>query len=172
MKVRCEDCRQAMTVRRATIEHPYHFLESGLPEIYLSGIKVYRCPGCGEESGVLPQIESLMTGIAQTLLSKPGMLAGPEVRYLRKHANWQAKELAGFLGMDPAYFSRVENGKVANLGDAADLLIRLLVREATMKVKHGREALDMFVSAIRNGQERAEAPLFRFTSKQEWHVAA
>ena len=46
-----------------------------------------------------------MTGIAQTLLSKPGMLAGPEVRYLRKYANWQAKELAGFLGMDPAYFS-------------------------------------------------------------------
>lgn len=172
MKVRCEDCNQVMMVRRATIVHPYHFQESGLPDIYLSGVKVYQCPGCDEESGVLPQIESLMTGIAKTLLSKPGMLAGPEVRYLRKHANWQAKELAGFLGMDPAYFSRVENGKVPNLGDAADLLIRLLVREASMKEEHGREALDVFISAIRNGQEWAEAPQFRFTSKQKWHVAA
>jgi len=169
--LKCDDCQQRMRVRRATRQRPYHFTESGLDDVYLAGITVYVCVTCEFESGLIPRIDHLSTVLANAVLTKSGRLTGSEVRYLRKMANWQSRQLAEFIGVTPEYLSRMENGKVGALGDGRDLLVRMLVREM-IESQHGPEAFTAFWSQIRQLAPSHPSTLLRFTKKQEWHVAA
>ena len=82
---------------RRRIRRPkrYHYVESGLDNVYLyGGVEVAVCPDCGDELIWVQEEEQLLQVIAVTLLGKPFGLAGREMQYLRRECDLTQAELA------------------------------------------------------------------------------
>src|SRR2546426_612040 len=107
----CDVCEAAMVGRLTTPEAPYAYALGGLPRVGLAGITVYRCAACDLDAPVIPKPGELHRVITEFFVKKPGLLAGDELRFLRKHAGLPARTFAARLGIDPSHLSRVENGK-------------------------------------------------------------
>jgi putative zinc finger/helix-turn-helix YgiT family protein len=116
----CHECNSEMIESRVT----YHYIESGLDNVYLEGIYTYTC-GCGESFPTIPNIVELQKVIGRAIINKQGSLNGNEVRFLRKNMGLMAKDLTGYLGVDKSTVSRWENGKKP-LSKSNDKFIRLL----------------------------------------------
>jgi putative zinc finger/helix-turn-helix YgiT family protein len=102
----CEDSAQ---VRHATLHAPYHFTDSGLPNVYLAGIRYFVCKECGKEAAEIPAAEGLMKVIARTIVEREAQLTGAEIRFLRKRLHKKAAEFARIVGVSPEQVSRWEN---------------------------------------------------------------
>jgi len=95
-----------------TIEdHPYHYTESGLDHVWLTGVLQYRCEKCGESSVEIPGINRLHLLIGKNIVRKKELLTGSEVRFLRKEIGMKSKDMAVALSIKPETYSRWENGK-------------------------------------------------------------
>ena len=114
--MKCRDCGQEMQ----QIQESYPYTESGLDNVYLEGIPVYRCSN-DHVVARIPRPAALSDAIADAVLSKSSRLTGPEIRYLRKHLRLKAKEFAKQLGVDKTTYSRWEH---KGAGPHADKLIR------------------------------------------------
>jgi putative transcriptional regulator len=112
-----------MKKTKATVDRPYHFLESGLDNIYLAGITIHKCEECEEEIPEIPKIAQLHNNIAYGLLKKPALLSGPEIRFLRKNLGLLANDFGKFLGTTPVSVSRWETGE-QEISKENDKLIR------------------------------------------------
>jgi putative zinc finger/helix-turn-helix YgiT family protein len=117
----CQDFAQK---KQATRGHLYHFVRSGLPNVFLSGIRYYVCSDCGKQSADIPAIEELMFAIARALVQKSSALTGFEIRFLRKRLGLTAAVFANIIGVSPENFSRWENDHNPP-ADSADRLIRV-----------------------------------------------
>ncbi len=109
--------------RKATREEPYHFVDSGLPNVYLVGIK-YRICACGTQSADIPAVKSLMVVIARAVVKKPAPLSGPEIRFLRKRLGKKSAVFGKIIGVTEEQVSRWENDKNSP-EESADKLIRV-----------------------------------------------
>ena len=127
---KCELCGEAMVTKKATMAEPYRYQMSGLDNVFLAGIDVRRCGKCDVRVPVIPKIEQLHKEITKFLVFKKDLLTGKEIRFLRKNAGLAANQFAALLGLDPAHLSRVENGKLDNLGTATDKLVRAIAAAA------------------------------------------
>jgi putative zinc finger/helix-turn-helix YgiT family protein len=117
------DCKcKKICKRKATMEQPYHFVESGLDNVYLVGITVRTCADCREELPEIPNISQLHDKIAETIATKPAELAGGEIRFLRKNLGLKAEEFAKHMGTTSVSVSRWENGH--DVSKENDKLIR------------------------------------------------
>jgi transcriptional regulator with XRE-family HTH domain len=94
----------------ATAEEPFHFVDSGLPNVYLVGIKYFVCE-CGEFVAEIPAVKQLMQFIARDIVESPFDLTGEELRFLRKRLGMKASKYANLLGFTAETFSRIENRK-------------------------------------------------------------
>jgi putative zinc finger/helix-turn-helix YgiT family protein len=112
-----------MQKTKATAERPYHFVESGLDNIYLVGIPVHVCEECGEQVPEIPKLAQLHDVIADGLLKKPALLNGQEIRFLRKNLGLMATEFAKYLCTTPVSVSRWETG-AQEISKEHDSLIR------------------------------------------------
>jgi putative zinc finger/helix-turn-helix YgiT family protein len=111
--------------RKATPDAPYHFLGSGLPNVYLLGIKYKVCKICGSQSADIPAIKQLMKVIGKALVESDAPLTGPEIRFLRKRLGKKSSDFARLVGVTVEQVSRWENGH--NPPErSADKLIRIL----------------------------------------------
>ncbi|HEX3663375.1 MAG TPA: helix-turn-helix domain-containing protein [Acidobacteriaceae bacterium] len=108
----------------ATPDKPYHFRDSGLPNVYLIGIKYWACEKCGALAAEIPAPTQLMNVIAESVVMKKGILHGEEIKFLRKRAGKKAADFAGLVGTSPEHFSRLETGK-HTVSEPLDKLIRL-----------------------------------------------
>jgi len=112
---------------KATKDRPWHYTDCGLDNIWLIGIEVETDARTGEEEPIIPQLRDLHDCIFATLLQKSGHLAGPEVRYLRRHLGWTQAIAAEKLGFNsPQYFSELERRDVAFSDIPVDFVWRLL----------------------------------------------
>lgn len=118
------DCSKHAEQRKATRSRPYHFLDSGLPNVYLTGVKYWTCTECGAQAAEIPSPEQLMNLIAEIVVMKPGLLTGPEVKFLRKRAGKKASDFAGIIGRTPEHLSKLETGALP-ITEPMDKLIRL-----------------------------------------------
>ena len=125
----CIECGSQM---RSTRENR-RYDAGGLPQVILLGLEVRRCPKCGVEEIVIPQIEQLHRVIAEALIRKLTRLDGSEIRYLRKYLGWSGADFARHLGTARETVSRWEKG-VQPIGPQADRLLRLSVA-TTVPVK-------------------------------------
>jgi len=107
----------------ATQEKPYHYVESGLPNVYLVGVRQFRCE-CGEKAVEIPAIKQLMSLIARHLTMKKESLSGVEIKFLRKQLGQRAVDFAANIKLQPETLSRIENGK-QKLGEKTDIYIRI-----------------------------------------------
>jgi len=117
-------CKARAQERRATADNPYRFLDSGLSNVYLIGIRYWICAQCGRQAAEIPALEQLMSVIAKAVVMKPALLNGEEIRFLRKRVGKKAAELAELINRTPEHFSKLENDQLP-LQEDTDKLIRL-----------------------------------------------
>ncbi len=107
----------------STHEKLYHYTNSGLPNIYLVGVRQFKCE-CGETFVEIPAIKQLMSLIARHLAMKNEFLTGFEIRFLRKQLGQKATDFATNVKLQAETLSRIENGK-QQAGEKTDLYIRI-----------------------------------------------
>jgi len=125
--MRCYNCGKKMKEKKGG----YHFIESGLPNIYLEGVTIHHC-SCGEENAAIPCLDALLDKIASSIVENSPLLTGPEVRFLRKHLGLKSVELAYVLDVSKVTVSRWENDK-ARIDKSYDNMIRALIQSKDFK---------------------------------------
>jgi putative zinc finger/helix-turn-helix YgiT family protein len=110
--------------RLATPKAPYHFVDSGLTNVYLTGIKYRVCRACGKQSADIPRVKQLMESLARNVVQSEAPLTGAEIRFLRKRLGLKAMEFARSIGVSDEQESRWENGH-NRPEQSADKLIRI-----------------------------------------------
>lgn len=107
----------------ATMEAPYHYVDSGLSNVYLVGIRYFVCE-CGEIVAEIPAVHQLLELIARDLVEKPKALAPEEIKFLRKRLGKKQIDFAREIGVRPETLSRFETGET-RVNERTDKLIRL-----------------------------------------------
>ena len=115
--------RQTRQEFRATMDEPYHFVDCGLPNVYLVGIRYFHCE-CGEQLADIPAMKQLLNLIARDLVERTSALSGAEIRFLRKRLGQRASDFSKQLGLEPETLSRIENEHLP-ASERTDKLIRL-----------------------------------------------
>jgi DNA-binding transcriptional regulator YiaG len=133
--------------KRATVNEPFRVAWSGLPNVFVAGIRYEGCRFCNEVAGIFPAPLDLIKTLAHTIVQKSSSLTGPEIRYLRKSLQKKSSEFAELIGVSPEQVSRWENGHNAP-GKSADKLIRL---SAAPNVTNRSFTKDSYLLRFRNG---------------------
>jgi DNA-binding transcriptional regulator YiaG len=118
------NCKLRAQEHRATTDNPYQFLDSGLSNVYLVGIRYWTCSECNRQAAEIPALEQLMSVIAKTVVMKPALLSGEEIRFLRKRIGKKAIDFAAYINKTPEHLSKLENDQLP-LQEDSDKLIRL-----------------------------------------------
>ncbi len=145
---------------------PLHYTACGLDNIYLTG--GYEVKEIGGETFVsVHDVEDLHMAIATYLAKQRKVLAGPEVRFLRKYLDLTQRELGELLGVSDQSVARYEKAQ-STLEGASDALLRLLVTAQAQGCINVRDEL----SAIRSADDAADDEMTFERSDHEWRVAA
>jgi len=115
----CFECGKRLRLERDTV----HYEESGLNNVWLANVPVWRCAN-GHEELEIPAVDELHDLLADVIIRKAVPLVGQEVRFLRKRLEFTAQQFAVRIGVTPVHLSRLENGRRA-LQRQMDLLVRL-----------------------------------------------
>jgi len=163
--MKCDICEIKMVERKSTNKTPYLYKLSGLKNVGLVGISVWKCPKCKGESPIIPKIGELHDVIMRALILKSGLLMGDEVKFLRKNVGLPAKEFAALLSIDPSHLSRFENGKTKVLGPPTDKLVRAVVT-ASSRSEFVREVL------LQHAEKLIKVSTVFRLEKNHWRQAA
>jgi hypothetical protein len=171
------DCEQSAVEAVSTPEKPYHYVGSGLGNVYLVGVKYWLCKVCGKQAAEIPLMEQLLKSIARTLVEKPSPLVGEQVRFLRKRIGRQSKEFAAWVGLTPERYCAME-AKSTPLAEGRDKLVRMIYRvfsrDAKLKkaLAHANQ-IEQWLLAL-HGRGASERIVGTWLGKQvqKWHVEA
>lgn len=108
----------------STKSKPYHYVGSGLPNVYLVGVEYELCTACEIQAAEIPCLPALMEAIGKVLVEKSTPLTGDELRFLRKRLRFASKMFAMLVGVSGEQYSRLENG--AKVTPTVERLVRLL----------------------------------------------
>lgn len=123
--MKCGECGAA-GLRESVETVPYE--GSGLEGIYLEGVRVRRCPKCGEWEIAIPRIESLHRAIATHLAERREKLGPREIRFLRKYLGLSGTDFAARVSVDKATVSRWERVDAPMaMSPQTERLLRVLV---------------------------------------------
>jgi DNA-binding transcriptional regulator YiaG len=118
------NCKRRSKEFIATPSKPFQLLTTGLPNVFLAGVKYWLCQDCAVQKVEIPAVKSLLLAIAESLVKKEGLLTGAEVRFLRKEVGKKAADFAALINKTPEHFSKLENGLLP-LTEDTDKLVRL-----------------------------------------------
>jgi putative zinc finger/helix-turn-helix YgiT family protein len=169
-------CEESSEERRASNESPYHYVGSGLSNVYLSGIRYSVCQKCGMQSAEIPALKELLTALARTVVEKRSQLTGDEIRFLRKRLGKKSADFAEMIGLTPEYFSRLENGKIADAkgaGQSTDKLIRIIYSQLSGDKKLKSifdKRFEQWLTEI-HSDEKKEIIFAARTKKKQWRIA-
>ena len=155
----------------ATREKPYLFSESGLPNVYLVGVRCFECE-CGEKYVEIPAIKQLMSLIARNVVLKPEALSGAEIRFLRKRLGQKAVDFSQKVKLEPETLSRVENDK-QSISEKADIYIRVyytLASKDPVLVDAMQEALDRVLTEKRKKPPKKPPKTVAKIEHDEWSL--
>lgn len=120
----CDNCEKGKNLKRR--KSLYHYTESGLPNIYLKNVEWYQCANCKARRVLLPRMSQLHRCIAWRLVTKPSLLSGAEIVFLRKMLHFNQSNFAkALLGIQPVVLCRWETGE-RKPSRAHDKLIRFI----------------------------------------------
>ena len=117
---RCYECGSTMDGRKGE----YKYTECGLHSVTLKDILVFRCTNCSAMVPEIPAAGVLHRVIALRLLFKKNLLAGSEIRFLRKLCGYSINDFAEIVGSSKSVVSRWEK---VGCGKGTDRIMRLLV---------------------------------------------
>jgi DNA-binding transcriptional regulator YiaG len=172
---RQHDCESSATEHLATPAHPYHYVGSGLDNVYLSGVKYWICGECKQQSAEIPALKHLLTAIGRVIVEKQSPLTGQQVRFLRKRLSKRSVDFAAMIGMTPQRLSALETTD-RRIAEGRDKLIRLIYRDLSgdQKLKNslgGEEQLEKWLTAL-HGRGPFEIITATWLANRQWRVQA
>lgn len=120
---KCTECRAPV---KESAAESYHYTASGLPNVFLSGISVYKCTECGAEFVQIPHPTKLHAALAKAVAEKPVPLTSDEIRFLRKWLGRSNNDFARLMGVKPEHTSRWVSGALP-MPPTAERLLRSVV---------------------------------------------
>ena len=121
MSINCSRCGKITQKKIGS----HRFRESGLDNVYLENIPVYECSDCQTSYPSIFRLGRLNDLIAITLVEKPGLINGREIKFLRKNLRMPSKLFAKKLGVGKTTLSKWEN-ELQNHSEGNDRLIRAI----------------------------------------------
>ncbi len=112
-------------VKMSNEKEPYHFVGSGLHNVFLVGVEYEVDLGTGEQSAVIPCLPTLLEAIGKVLVEKKTPPTHNEIRFLRKRLRLASKHFAELVGLSSEQYSRIEND-AATVTPTVERLVRLL----------------------------------------------
>jgi transcriptional regulator with XRE-family HTH domain len=152
----------------ATSEKPFHFVDSGLENVYLVGIKYFVYPD-GRVMAEIPAIKQLMRLIAHDIVKSSSELSGAEIKFLRKRLGKKATEYCRFLALEPETLSRIENGK-QSISEGSQTLARLsyAILSEDPQLKELALSIMKALSEALNVKPQKEPIVLEVTKNNEW----
>ncbi len=152
----------------ATDEKPFHFVDSGLENVYLVGIKYFVYPD-GRVVAEIPAIKQLMQLIAHDIVKSTSDLTGKEIRFLRKRLGMKANQYCKYLALEPETLSRIENESQV-ISEATQTLARLTYAVVSQDPNLQEAALGILkamVDAMKKPDKKKI--VLQMTRNNEWH---
>jgi putative transcriptional regulator len=147
----------------------YHYLESGLDNIYLlNGFKYIDSPH-GKQI-TIKDIDGLHKAIGSTLIKEKKNLSGKEIRFLRHEMLMSQSTLSRLLEVSEGAINRWENEK-SMINKPAELLIRMLYAEYIGENNNIRNSLKR-IANIEDEMDQASYELTLKETKDGWEIAA
>jgi putative transcriptional regulator len=146
----------------------YHYLQSGLPNIYLANGYEWHDTPFGPAIAI-HEAEALHLAIARTLIEHKPWLTGRELRFIRHHLDLSQAQLGELLGVEDQSVRRWE--KLERVPRAADHAVRLVFRDLTASASPRLPELVQHLAQ----QEPPESLKYRFrprARKERWQAAA
>jgi transcriptional regulator with XRE-family HTH domain len=171
--IREHDCEESAMEYISTKEAPYHYIGSGLKNVYLVGIKYWVCSVCKRMAAEIPSLNPLHANIARLLVEKSSPLIGEQVRFLRKRIAKQSKEFAAMIGVTPERYSAMESSEVP-LAEGRDKLVRIIYRVLSRDSKLKRNLtnehqLEQWLMALHR-RGNSESVIGTWLSGRRWLV--
>jgi putative transcriptional regulator len=107
----------------------YHYVESGLPNIWLDGVEKHET-AYGPATSI-PALEQLHHAIGLTIARSNHQMTGAEVRFLRTELDLSQRTLAGLLDVQENTLRRWEQGSVSIPGPAQRALAGYYIEVTT-----------------------------------------
>lgn len=168
------DCSEATRKEfLSTEEKPFHYAESGLPNIFLVGVRYFECQ-CGEKFVEIPAIKQLHSLIARNVVLKNEALSGEEIRFLRKRLGQKASDFAVKIYLQPETLSRVENNK-QKVSLQTDSYIRVYYAFSSkdnVLIDAMKEAVDTVLNEQREAPPKKPPKTVATIKKDEWALSA
>jgi transcriptional regulator with XRE-family HTH domain len=169
------DCEESAVERISTLDEPYHYVGSGLGNVYLIGVKYWVCSRCKKQAADIPSLNLLLAAIARTIVEKSPPLIGEQVRYLRKRLERPSKEFAALIGVTPERYSAIESSN-SPLAEGRDKLVRLIYRvfSRDRKLKDAlldRQQIEEWLLAL-HGRGDSEIIVGTWLGNRRWRVEA
>lgn len=111
----------------ANRESPYHYTECGLDNVLIEGVRV-TIDDDGDAVVTIRNVNGLHKAIAQAIISRHGLMNGPELRFLRTEMGLTQAELAKHIHREALGVGRWERGEIV-IDSNAETVIRLLAQE-------------------------------------------
>jgi DNA-binding transcriptional regulator YiaG len=169
-------CEHSAEAKVATPDRPYHYVGSGLPNVYLSGIKYWVCPECAQQAAEIPSLDRLLKEIARAIVEKPSPLTGSQVRFLRKRPTKRSTDFAAMISITPQRLSVLEASDSSILAAGRDKLVRIVYRALSgdKKLRNALAEEDEFekwITSIR-GRDNRERIVATWLPSRQWRVEA
>ena len=129
-------------MRKAIGNH--HYVESGLDNVYLENIPLYQCSDCRTVYPSFFRLGRLNDLVALTLVQKPALLNGREIRFLRKTLRMPSHIFAKQLGVGKTTFSKWEND-LQKHSEGHDRLIRTTYVIEKELLREDRQTIQKFL---------------------------
>ncbi len=134
--MKCVECGGALRAARAT----HHYVESGLPNVFLRGVEVRKCEDCGHVEVAIPNLSGLHTSLAHAIVARNSAMTREEFRFLRQFLGHSSQDFAKMLGVTPETMSRWQSGK-HEIPRSVDLLVRFLVARTAPRIDYTDELI-------------------------------
>lgn len=169
------DCEESAVEHISTFDNLYHYVGSGLGNVYLIGVKYWVCPLCKKQAADIPSLNLLLAAIARTIVEKSPPLTGEQVRYLRKRLGRPSKEFAALIGVTPERYSVIESSNNP-LAEGRDKLVRLIYRvfSRDRKLKDAlldKQKIEQWLLAL-HGRDDSEIIVGTWLGSRRWRVEA
>jgi hypothetical protein len=169
------DCEESAVEHTSTPDKPYHYVGSGLGNVYLAGVRYWVCTVCGKQAADIPSLNQLLSSIARTLVEKQSRLTGEQVRYLRKRLSRQSKEFAAMIGVTPERYSAIESSELP-LAEGRDKLVRFIYRVLSKDRKlkealNNERQMELWLIAL-HGKGDSERIMGTWLGHHKWRVEA
>lgn len=168
------DCDEAAVQRFATTEAPYHYVNSGLPNVFLSGVKYRVCEDCKKQEADIPALKQLLESIARALVEKHSKLNGPEIKFLRKRLQKKQAEFANLLSVTPQRLSTLENSPKPEMDEVREKFLRTIypILSEDTKLRQALDDRDEFERWMASISESDEGESIHATwHRRQWKVS-